>query len=136
MHKPLCTYSLVFLMYFMVIWCMSFYFLQEERRYILQSTAGNKNTQKVPFPPLKKIFTSLPFIGLVLTHIGNNWGYFIIATEVPSYLNNIQHVSLKIVSNISVSLSNQLYRDRMLLYLWKAWAVPFGVKFYSKVKVN
>jgi hypothetical protein len=38
------------------------------------------------------------FIGLLITHIGNNWGSFIISTEIPTYLNNIQHVSLKEVS--------------------------------------
>jgi len=38
------------------------------------------------------------FIGLLITHMGNNWGSFIIGTEMPTYLNNIQHVSLKQVS--------------------------------------
>ena len=72
---------------------------QVELNYILQNTTCHQNARQVPFPPIKKIFTSLPFYGLLMTHIGYNWGYFIIATEIPSYLNNIQHVSLKIVSN-------------------------------------
>ena len=91
--------------------CIKFYVFQEERNFILQNTTGNEVSQKVPFPPLKKIFTSLPFIGLVLTHIGGNWGYFIISTEIPSYLNNIQHVSLKIVRN---SLKKSHYDKKQL----------------------
>ena len=56
---------------------------------------------KPPFPPLLKIFTTPAFIGLLLTHIGSNWGSFIIITLIPTYLNNIQHVSLKSVSYFS-----------------------------------
>lgn len=36
--------------------------------------------------PWKAIFTSLPFISLLLAHCAQNWGFWILLTEIPSYL--------------------------------------------------
>jgi hypothetical protein len=66
--------------------------------YIQQHYSRGSDATKLPFPPILKIVTSPAFIGLLITHIGNNWGIFIIMTMMPTYLNNIQHVSLKSVS--------------------------------------
>ena len=53
--------------------------------------------KKLPFPPLLKMITSVPFLALIITHFGQNWGNYTLLTEIPTYLANIQHFSLKTV---------------------------------------
>ncbi|XP_064087621.1 putative inorganic phosphate cotransporter isoform X2 [Macrobrachium nipponense] len=43
----------------------------------------------------KSILTSLPFWSLVLFHFGDSFGYYMLSSEIPTYLNNIQYVDLK-----------------------------------------
>ena len=33
-----------------------------------------------------------------MVHTGHNWGLYTLLTEIPTYLNNVQHFSLKAVS--------------------------------------
>lgn len=54
--------------------------------------------EKLPFPPLRKIFACRAYWALQITHIGGTWGMFTLLTAVPTYLNNIQHVTLAEVS--------------------------------------
>ncbi len=35
-------------------------------------------------------------------HFGNNWGMYTLLTEIPTYLNDIQHFSLTAVSFANV----------------------------------
>ena len=57
-----------------------------------------KSTFKTPSPPYYHILTSRPFWALVLTYIASYWGFFTLLTNVPTYLNNIQHIPLTLVS--------------------------------------
>lgn len=43
----------------------------------------------------KSILTSLPFWSLVLFHFGDSFGYYMLSSEIPTYLNNIQYVDLE-----------------------------------------
>nr|XP_032517374.1 putative inorganic phosphate cotransporter [Danaus plexippus plexippus] len=45
--------------------------------------------------PWKAIFTSLPFISLILTHCGQNWGFWTLMTEIPSYMKQVLGVDIK-----------------------------------------
>ena len=70
----------------------------EERRYIETNIPGNTSKgTKLALPPLTKIFTSLPFLSLLIVHMAQTWGYNTLLTETPTYLSNIQHFSLKAV---------------------------------------
>ncbi|XP_064087628.1 putative inorganic phosphate cotransporter isoform X3 [Macrobrachium nipponense] len=42
----------------------------------------------------KRVLTSLPFWALVSFHIGDNFGYYLLSSEMPTYLSNIQHLDL------------------------------------------
>ena len=70
---------------------------KEEKDYIESRIPSVNVGSKLPFPPLLEIATSLPFIALAIAHIGQNWGFNTLLTETPTYLQNIQHLSLKAV---------------------------------------
>ncbi|XP_076068347.1 sialin-like [Oratosquilla oratoria] len=59
-----------------------------------QTTEGGKSTEILPVP-WRAIFTSMPFYAILVLHFGNNWGFYTLLTEIPTYLNHIQHFDLK-----------------------------------------
>ncbi|KAI5639150.1 major facilitator superfamily domain-containing protein [Phthorimaea operculella] len=66
----------------------------EERRYI-QSSLGHVGGHKKMVTPWKAIFTSLPFISLIVAHCGQNWGFWTLMTEMPSYMSQVLGVNIK-----------------------------------------
>lgn len=48
--------------------------------------------------PWKAVLTSPPVLALTVTHFGNNWGFYTLLTELPTYLKSIQHFNMKSVS--------------------------------------
>ena len=80
---------------------------QEEKTYIEYHLDGvvKSTDKKLPHPPILKILTSIPFYALLITHIGNHWGIYTLLSEAPTYLNNIQHIPLKSVSWIKISIN-------------------------------
>ncbi|XP_066938077.1 putative inorganic phosphate cotransporter isoform X2 [Macrobrachium rosenbergii] len=65
----------------------------QEKNYIME-TCGTKEGKALPVP-LKAIFTSMPFWAIMVVHFGQNWGFFTLLTELPTYLKNIQHFDMK-----------------------------------------
>jgi hypothetical protein len=55
------------------------------------------NLQKRQTPWID-IFTSLPMWAVVVAHCGQNWGFWTLLTEMPSYMNSILKFDLKSVS--------------------------------------
>ncbi len=51
--------------------------------------------------PWKMIFKSVPVWALVITHFGQNWGFYTLLTQMPNYLKNVLNFDLKSVSNLS-----------------------------------
>nr|XP_053635789.1 sialin-like [Cherax quadricarinatus] len=66
---------------------------EEEREYILYY-CGKKREKALPLP-WKAVFTSLPVWAIIVVHFGNNWGFYTLLTELPTYLDKIQHFNLK-----------------------------------------
>ncbi|XP_015917212.2 putative inorganic phosphate cotransporter [Parasteatoda tepidariorum] len=56
------------------------------------SSAKDKGKQNVPW---KSILTSLPVWALMFACIGNNFGYIMLMTQIPTYLNSILHFNIK-----------------------------------------
>jgi len=50
--------------------------------------------------PWVAILTSMPMWAVVVAHCGQNWGFFTLLTEMPSYMNSILKFDLKSVSRI------------------------------------
>ncbi|KAL0883524.1 hypothetical protein ABMA27_016889 [Loxostege sticticalis] len=65
----------------------------EEKLYI-QTSLGHVGEQKKLRTPWKAIFTSVPFISLIIAHCGHNWGFWTLMTEIPSYMKQVLGVDI------------------------------------------
>ena len=70
------------------------YISEEEVKYI-QTSLGRVGEQKRYPAPWCKIMTSLPFWAVIVAHCGQNWGFFTLMTEMPTYMANVLNVNLK-----------------------------------------
>lgn len=59
--------------------------------------------------PFKGIFKSLPFYAILLAHMGHNYGYETLMTELPTYMKQVLRFSLK---------SNGLLSSLPYLAMW------------------
>ena len=57
-----------------------------------------EDSRKKPKIPLKAIFTSVPFYAILIAHCCQNWGFYTLLTEMPTYLKNILHFDIKTVN--------------------------------------
>ncbi|KAK9504529.1 hypothetical protein O3M35_010845 [Rhynocoris fuscipes] len=60
----------------------------KEREYI-ESSLSHTTSTKVYKTPWKAILTSVPFWALIAAHLGNGWGFSILITETPSFINSV-----------------------------------------------
>ncbi|XP_055837989.1 putative inorganic phosphate cotransporter [Episyrphus balteatus] len=71
---------------------------EEEKAYIewvpTIENSEPKSAQKLS-TPWKSIFTSMPFLVLLLSHCSNNWGFWTLLTEMPTYMKNILDLNIK-----------------------------------------
>jgi len=65
-----------------------------ERRYILSSLATTKSTRTASVPWLS-ILTSGPVWALVFAHVAQNYGFYTLLTELPSYMANVLHFNIR-----------------------------------------
>jgi len=65
-----------------------------ERDYIQKSLWGSVVTKSPPIP-WKSIATSLPFWAILIAHMGHNYGYETLMTELPTYMKQVLHFSIK-----------------------------------------
>ncbi|XP_041979294.1 putative inorganic phosphate cotransporter isoform X1 [Aricia agestis] len=66
---------------------------QEELQFI-QTSLGRVGEQKKLPTPWSKIITCLPFWAAVVAHCGQNWGFFTLMTEMPTYMHKVLDVNL------------------------------------------
>ncbi|CAL1294845.1 unnamed protein product [Larinioides sclopetarius] len=66
---------------------------KEELLYIEQNKDEKPKTNLAI--PWKDIFTSLPMWACIIAHIGHNFGFLILLTEMPTYLSGILHFDIK-----------------------------------------
>ncbi|XP_055837631.1 putative inorganic phosphate cotransporter [Episyrphus balteatus] len=96
-----------------IIWAILWYFFsssspaeshlisEDERLYIEMIPANgvpNKiNDEKKPklVTPWKEIWTSCPFYVLLFVHCANNWGFWTLLIEIPTYLKNVIGMDIK-----------------------------------------
>lgn len=84
---------------------------QEERDYILTSL-GNTGGHGHGAPkaiPWKAFFTSKPFLGILIAHICNNWGWYMLLIELPIYMNGVLKFAIK---------ENAIFTATPFLTLW------------------
>ncbi|CAK1555911.1 unnamed protein product [Leptosia nina] len=86
------------------IWCILWVFLikdspaeqplisQEERDLIITSLGGkadDHSSNKKMSVPWKKVFTSGPFLAIVVAHACSNWGWYMLLIELPFYMKQV-----------------------------------------------
>lgn len=67
---------------------------KEEKEFIQSANSHNTNSEQKPIP-WKDIMTSPPFVCLIFVHSAASWGYFLLLTEMPSYLSSVLHFDIK-----------------------------------------
>ncbi|XP_072944697.1 sialin-like [Epargyreus clarus] len=108
-------------------WCAFWWFLvydspvqhprisDEEKKYILEAIGDkvqHKSEQKV-VPPFWKIFTSFPFLAMVVLHYGSNWGLYFVMTAAPKFVSSALGFNLSSTG----SLASLPYLCRMIFSL-------------------
>ncbi|CAB3383463.1 Hypothetical predicted protein [Cloeon dipterum] len=64
-----------------------------ERSMILR-TLGDVSKAKDVSIPWKSIARSLPFLAILLAHMGQNYGYEMLMTELPTFMKQVLHVNI------------------------------------------
>ncbi|XP_059615084.1 putative inorganic phosphate cotransporter isoform X4 [Phlebotomus argentipes] len=74
----------------------------EEKEFIEKSlNVGEKvsvihaEIEHLKSTPWMQIFTSLPFLSLMLVHCGHNWGFWTLLTKIPTYMKNVLDMDIK-----------------------------------------
>ncbi|XP_030386614.1 putative inorganic phosphate cotransporter [Scaptodrosophila lebanonensis] len=67
---------------------------ESEKKYINDSLWG-ADVVKSPPIPFKAIIKSLPFYAILFAHMGHNYGYETLMTELPTYMKQVLRFSLK-----------------------------------------
>ena len=77
--------------------------ISNDERSFINSNVQKSSSKllKKPPAPLFQIITSVPVIANILTALGQNYGFYTILKMTPTYLNNIQHISIENVSCLS-----------------------------------
>lgn len=96
----------------------------EEKMFIEAKPDGEESTKDAPAnknlsTPWRSIFTSVPFISLIIVHCAHNWGFWTLLTEMPNYMKNvlgldIKHVCVLVYSVVAVFINKIFFLFRML----------------------
>lgn len=60
----------------------------------LKKSLIRKISQK-PKVPWTKLLTSIPFWAVIIAHFGNNWGFLMVLTLLPTYFERILGLNIK-----------------------------------------
>nr|XP_016930108.1 putative inorganic phosphate cotransporter isoform X1 [Drosophila suzukii] len=81
---------------------------EREKKYINDALWGSDVVKSPPIP-FKAIMKSLPFYAILFAHMGHNYGYETLMTELPTYMKQVLRFSLK---------SNGLLSSLPYLAMW------------------
>ena len=59
--------------------------------------------------PWKKILTSVPFLSIIIVHCAQNWGFYTMLTNIPTYLNYVMRFNIKDVRSGFCGSEEHLY---------------------------
>ncbi|XP_037957583.1 putative inorganic phosphate cotransporter [Teleopsis dalmanni] len=84
-----------------LLWCILFALLcysdpashpfikKEEKDYLLAEMGSIARRHDLPPTPWGSIFSTCSIYALICSQIGHDWGFYIIATDLPKYLNDV-----------------------------------------------
>ncbi|KAL7737229.1 hypothetical protein ACLKA6_005411 [Drosophila palustris] len=92
---------------------------REELKFIEESRSDGKmqDSHKLAPTPWTAIFTSMPFLSLLVVHCTHMWGFWTLLTQIPSYMKNIYDMDI----NSSALNSSLPYAVMMLLSFFFVW---------------
>lgn len=61
-------------------------FISEEERTYIVHKLGNQKQNQILSPPWKEIFTSSAVWAIVASHFSENWGFYTLLTQLPTFL--------------------------------------------------
>ncbi|XP_055919835.1 putative inorganic phosphate cotransporter [Eupeodes corollae] len=110
------------------------YISPEERDFILESQQKNNGAQrKIPIP-WKAIFTSPPFLSLVIVNLSTYWGYITILLEIPLYMQGVLNMDIKSNSIFSsIPFVAVVFMAFVYLYLLKILSKSYSINFSKKI---
>lgn len=88
------------------IWCLAFFFSvyedpdshpsidEEERKHIINTVWGAAGVTSPPVPWCS-IAKSMPFWAILIAHIGQNYGYETLMTELPTFMKQVLRFNIK-----------------------------------------
>ncbi|XP_040164425.1 sialin [Anopheles arabiensis] len=68
---------------------------QEERDLITTSLGTGAASAHNEPKPWRKVFTSAPFYGILIAHMCNNWGWYMLLIELPFYMKQVLQFNIK-----------------------------------------
>ncbi|KAL4705916.1 hypothetical protein ACJJTC_017498 [Scirpophaga incertulas] len=127
------------------VWCLAFLFLvsedpeqcssikDAERKYILSSLWGAAGSSSPPIP-WSKILTSMPFWAIMLAHMGQNYGYETLMTELPTFMRQILHFSIKDNGFVSALPYLCMWLFSMFISVVADWMLSSGRLNHTQVR--
>ncbi|XP_034241424.1 putative inorganic phosphate cotransporter isoform X1 [Thrips palmi] len=93
-----------------------------ERKYIVNSLWGPAGVSSPPIPWIS-ILKSLPFWAILMAHIGQNYGYETLMTELPTFMKQVLHFDIKQNGTASALPYLAMWIFSMLLSVLTDWMI-------------
>ncbi|XP_015122844.1 putative inorganic phosphate cotransporter isoform X2 [Diachasma alloeum] len=127
------------------IWCVAFLIWvhedpeqhpkisEDEKKYILSALWGSAGSSSPPVP-WKSIMTSLPFWAILMAHMGQNYGYETLMTELPTFMKQILHFNIKLNGVVSALPYLAMWIFSMLISHVADWMISSGRFNHGKTR--
>lgn len=127
------------------VWSLAFLFLvsedpehcpsikESEKKYILSSLWGAAGSSSPPIP-WSKILLSMPFWAIMLAHMGQNYGYETLMTELPTFMRQVLHFSIKDNGFVSALPYLCMWLFSMFISVVADWMLSSGRFNHTQVR--
>ncbi|XP_066153293.1 putative inorganic phosphate cotransporter isoform X2 [Euwallacea fornicatus] len=75
--------------------------ISEAEKYYIEHSLGHSEGKPDHKIPWKSIWTSLPLWAILISHCGQNWGFWTLMTEIPNYMGHVMNFNIKSNSVLS-----------------------------------
>lgn len=71
--------------------------ISQEERDLINSSLGTSKPENEEKPPVpwRRVFTSLPFLAILVAHTCSNWGWYMLLIELPFYMKQVLKFNIK-----------------------------------------
>lgn len=106
---------------------------EQERLYINRSLWGKKEMSSPPVPA-KAILRSMPFYAILIAHMGHNYGYETLMTELPTYMKQVLRFSIKENGILSALPYVAMWLFSMAISVVADWLISSGRLTHTKTR--